>query len=335
MERYLFDIYNLFRKNYRIDGRRELKSISQYDPHKGFSKTQATKDFEKEFLRLIFEKNYDALRILIKETNTAVKNSKVIHRSYKTYCISFLDFLDYLVKHPTSEQNKKILKDMASLYHIDGNEKLVAILGGESKFIKHAVEQSYFFSQDCVYTRFDEILDSYAKKEPISARWQGERKPGVRPQSNYLYCNIDTNGNAHVRSVIRRFTKYSVSEGAESIFLNYNISHIWGNAVDPRYFTNLWNVALVPAWANDLLDKATAPPSTLASKMINTYKAIANRLYQLGSLPLQRIGINASDLAVIKDDVIEGTYTINIINKRHSKYVPGQIQTITITIKNV
>lgn len=33
------------------------------------------------------------------------------------------------------------------------------------------------------------------------------------------------------------------------------ISHIWGQAFRPYLFTSLWNVVIVPAYLNDLLDK--------------------------------------------------------------------------------
>ena len=90
---------------------------------------------------------------------------------------------------------------------------------------------------------------------------------------------IDNDGNAKVRSLINDTTCYTVSAGKENIFQNYRISHVWGRAFDPRYFTNLWNIVLVPSWANDLLDKPNARPRTLESKLQSTIMRICEVLY--------------------------------------------------------
>lgn len=89
---------------------------------------------------------------------------------------------------------------------------------------------------------------------------------------------IDSDGNKAVRVLIEDKTGYSVSKGKSSIFQNYKISHVWGRAYDPRYFTNLWNIVLVPAWANDLLDKNTVE-KTLESKFKSTIMRICWVLY--------------------------------------------------------
>lgn len=88
---------------------------------------------------------------------------------------------------------------------------------------------------------------------------------------------IDNDGNA-VRTLIEHGTGYSVSSGKSSIFKNFRISHIWGQAYDPRYFTNLWNIVLVPAWANDLLEK-NADKGSLESKLKSTIMKICKVLY--------------------------------------------------------
>ncbi len=90
---------------------------------------------------------------------------------------------------------------------------------------------------------------------------------------------LDNDGNAEVRSVITEKTGYTVSAGKENIFQNYKISHVWGRAFDPRYFTNLWNIVIVPSWANDLLDKPNARPGTLESKLQSTIMRICEALY--------------------------------------------------------
>lgn len=91
---------------------------------------------------------------------------------------------------------------------------------------------------------------------------------------------LDTDGNQELRSIINvDYTGYTISTGKDSIFQNYRISHVWGRAYDPRFFTNLWNVVLVPAWANDLLDKPNPVEGSLESRLKSTIQRICEVLY--------------------------------------------------------
>ena len=83
--------------------------------------------------------------------------------------------------------------------------------------------------------------------------------------------------------MIKKYTGYTVAEGIDSIFKNYIISHIWGKAYDPRYFTNMWNIVLVPAWANSLLDKDNADEGTLEYILKETIMKIIIKLYGISS----------------------------------------------------
>lgn len=108
---------------------------------------------------------------------------------------------------------------------------------------------------------------------------------------------IDADGNRALRNVINNHTGFTVSEGKESIFQNYRLSHIWGRAYDPRFFTNLWNVVLVPAWANDLLDKPNPVEGSLESKLKSTIQRICEVLYF-------SLITNWSDINITQPDVI-------------------------------
>src|SRR5690606_20131311 len=46
-----------------------------------------------------------------------------------------------------------------------------------------------------------------------------------------------------------------VSGGRSSTVKNYTISHVWGLASHPLFFSALWNVVLIPAHFNYLMDK--------------------------------------------------------------------------------
>lgn len=106
----------------------------------------------------------------------------------------------------------------------------------------------------------------------------------------------DGDGNRALRDVIKDYTGYTVSEGKESIFQNYRLSHIWGRAYDPRFFTNLWNVVLVPAWANDLLDKPNPVEGSLESKLKSTIQRICEVLYFGGITNWSSINISQPDV---------------------------------------
>ena len=216
----LFKIYDIFRGN--ISLLRPIATISQYNPHYGFSKKKALQTFESKFPKLIFENRLGELSTLIDE---ARKDLKGLQKSYKTYCTTFLDFLDNVIDN-NGKRQKSILKKLASAYHIDGTQSLVDAFGGEDKFIEKAIQESYFFAPELAQSRLLEITNRYIANQPLPARWQGERKSGVRPQSGYNFCDIDTNGNAKVRSIINDLTGYSVSAG-DTDFINYKISHIW------------------------------------------------------------------------------------------------------------
>ena len=95
-------------------------------------------------------------------------------------------------------------------------------------------------------------------------------------------CKIerDGNGNALVCQMIKDYTGYNLgSVLKKKPFKNFIISHLWGGAVNPFYFTNLWNIVLVPAWANHLLDKDIDDEDSLASKLKATFMCICSKYY--------------------------------------------------------
>lgn len=131
------------------------------------------------------------------------------------------------------------------------------------------------------------------------------------------------NGNARVCQLIKRCTGYALGEKAdERDFKNCIISHIWGNAIDPRYFTNLWNIAIVPAWANHLLDKDET--GTLGSKLKATIQKIITVLYDFDNLDWPLIQMTAPKCCK-EEEVISGRYQINIIDHKSGDEPLGKI----------
>ena len=325
-------IYQIFQNSHNTVFGNSLATIGQYDPHRGFSKIQQGIQFEELFPKYFFEGRDDDLLKLIKKTRASISNSS-LQKSYKTYCNRFLDFLENILNDP--KKFKNITKDIIAAYEIDGNQKLIKSLGGEDKFIEQAIADSYFFAPNVVNIRHDEICKAYHAHQPLPARWQSGSSPS-KPKSHqshlqfgYPNCQIDSDGNRYVRSVINRLTGYSISQGKTSIFKNYKISHIWSNAQHPLYFTNLWNIVIIPAWANDLMDKRTAISESLAAKMLNTFKAICEQYYKISSMCSNgNIGITPTYNA---NEVVHGSYNLNIIGGKRGRK-PGIISTHTIKI---
>jgi len=73
---------------------------------------------------------------------------------------------------------------------------------------------------------------------------------------NYVPVLIDSDGNRNVRSLMNEVSGRVISQGRNSDFKYATISHIWGNAFNPIFFTNLWNIVIVPTYLNPILDKS-------------------------------------------------------------------------------
>ena len=198
-----------------------------------------------------------------------------------------------------------------SLTKIDGMESLIDVLGEES-FIRTVIENSYFFSADLVSAQFDDLVGSIKKSENIPARKSTQDDLyQFKDDKRYFVdgsfkCPImlDKDGNSEVRKLINNVTGFTISQGKGSVFQNYCISHIWGKAYDPRYFTSLWNIAIVPAWGNSLMDKMADEESDeverLAAKLKSTMEAVCWSLYKMDELKWNDLGMVSSQ---IKDSI--------------------------------
>lgn len=237
---------------------------------------------------------------------------------------------------PNSRLNLASIRSMIrkpDIHKIDGNECLINTTNLD--FIKLAIENSFFFDPTCAVARHADIVDCIAKSQELPARWSSEANAYNLPVTTkkqavntlgLIYKGrypvvIDGNDNAQVKSQISQYTGYTVSGGVDSIFQNYKISHIWGNASDPRYFTNLWNIALIPAWANDLMDKDEYAPgaSNLVILLKSTFKAICMKHYGMKgkaaiNYDFSIFSIHPNHLAKVK----HGEYQINVIGSRQN-----------------
>ena len=218
----------------------------------------------------------------------------------------------------------------SALHKIDGIEGLVAMLGVE-KFVKMAVEESFFFHPSIINERHEELLKLFGSQSPIPARktTKEDQNAAYSQQQNngqwkFVESNLnisierDKDGNQNVRKIIKGYTGYTVGEGKGSIFQNYIISHIWGRAYDPRYFTSLWNIVLIPAWANPLMDKVNPDQESFASLLQSTLKKICEELYFGGINNWGGIQMQNSPGVSTTKDVIHGDFNVNIIGEKIS-----------------
>lgn len=148
---------------------------------------------------------------------------------------------------------------------------------------------------------------------------------------------IDKDNNYAVRSLIKNKFGYTVSQGQKSIIQYYKISHIWGEAYDHIKFTNLWNLVLVPAWANDLLDKSYSR-NDLTVTFKQVIKSICLNFYQMKNLdwnslmdmPLYKEQ-HENDM-VVKLNLHGVQFNINWIEGIVSSGDLGKIKKATVTI---
>jgi hypothetical protein len=205
-------------------------------------------------------------------------------------------------------------------------------------FIKMAVESSYFFDPDLVDKTPTNLHQARFTEDP-TINIQGAKK-GVTDVTytinglNFPSVSVDKDGNDFVRKLINAKTGVTVSQGQNSLIQNAIISHVWGQAYDPRYFTSLWNIVLIPAWANSLMDKEEAVPGSLASKMRATYMAICSELYaKTFNDPNKLNSINLTKPQIKNpNDVIHGVYVINVIQESPNPKKIVHISKTTITI---
>lgn len=232
---------------------------------------------------------------------------------------------------------RSVITSPSVLHKIDGMSSLIFQLGGHNGFIKSAIRESYFF---------DPNLVAYCSlSSPYQARHTTDYTININKASkgmiNVPYVitdinppfnnnvNIDPRNNTAVHNIIKKLTGVTVSNGKKCLMQNYNISHIWGRAWDPRYFTSLWNIVLIPSWANSLMDKINPPVGSLASKMIATYMAICYNLY-CKCLTMSNYGLSVFPSISNSNDIMHGTYIINLIGAKHGNSIIISFASVTV-----
>lgn len=101
---------------------------------------------------------------------------------------------------------------------------------------------------------------------------------GVTTNYSGIPVVIDSNNNNFVHTAIGKYTGIAIGKGLCNLIHNYIVSHIWARTYDPFYFSSLWNVVIIPAHCNDIMDKGmnTHPIIPVIKEL---YKAICYLLY--------------------------------------------------------
>ena len=381
----------IFRKDYeKWLLKQGVKSVGAYCPQDKY------KCNGKDYLYLdligVFAKENDRLYVnaLFEEWKAEIDKKDNIKTTLNrlSYLQKFRQFIETIVygKQRLSKEDEEILNeirnDLSSVRisinnsqnpKVDGMDSLIEYIK-EEKFVKLAIESSYFFSPELVKERFDEIANYICKKEEVDpafdkydikylpARYSskedaedGVHEPVVEEGKVYFklpnaaqrlcviyqegargknkVCGANTcgggNGNARVCQLIKDRTGYDLGTTTnKKHFRNFIISHIWGHAIDPRYFTNLWNIVIVPAWANHLLDKDEE--GTLASAFKATIQKIITKLYQYNSYDWKSIEMDEPTCK--EEEVLHGNYQINTIDRIADKETLGKISKVSIPV---
>ena len=174
-------------------------------------------------------------------------------------------------------ENVEPIDGLASLLELFDNDK--------EKFFRYIVKTSYFFASELVEDRHEEILQMIENGKTIPARLSTVKKDdnnypyymnkdktkkceNVNKGDTNLYYStpfwddpilicIDGDNNKEVRRLIQyKYSNHKISTGkTQNTMSNFTISHIWGYAFNPIFFTNLWNIAIVPTFCNFVFDK--------------------------------------------------------------------------------
>lgn len=158
---------------------------------------------------------------------------------------------------------------------IDGIDQLVSLYGSQDNFVKSFLESTLFIPPEIVRLRNDEMIELYKtggklpiryspshheaigiknKAEAISFTRHNEARLPSYPTFN---IKIDNDGNHENRRSIKKLLGQTIGAGKNSTVKNYIISHVWGLASHPLFFSSLWNIVLIPAHLNYLMDKDT------------------------------------------------------------------------------
>lgn len=221
---------------------------------------------------------------------------------------------------------------------------------------QYMIGQTYFFTPESVNRRHQEIVNILRNNDKLPSRFSTQQgayfdalENGLALQfrnyrhayevstiQNVFYdCGrgrripvvIDRDGNSAVRTLIESVSGARVSGGlAWNNVQSAVISHIWGNAHHPLFFTNLWNIVVVPDYLNAILDKnENADANDLGCRIVNYvktyYKKLCYQKYDLAGKinDYERLGLDVRDL--IETDI---DMRVNVDALQELEYLENQ-----------
>lgn len=336
--------------------------ICQSDPYYDYLKVIGTlvHDGFIVFAKIVLTKMMEKLEDYISKNGltTTLSNDRSAMQSYREFLLSEAQFISAsniicIGNNYSTNINLKNFNLTKRNCEIDSMQYILHVIGVKN-FIKLSIESCLLFHEDIVTDRFSEILAAHGliNPNPLDARWSNDSYIYTNKtfsasnnfmkefqDGSYLHDVIINGGpkgsrkkdeNCEVRRLINKYTGYTI--GAKQIIKNYVISHVWGNASDPRYFTNFWNIVLVPSWADFLLPKNNSPIiGTISSQLTSTIMTICDQLY--ASTNLNWAGLGLSKPAIVNPkNVIHGDYNIHIMCKKSTKNSVGKIDMKQIKI---
>ena len=287
--------------------------------------------YEQIYEYLLAEGNYDWIDRILAE----FPNKYQLNKDHSSHFNALKDFLTGEARHiiyskpnitvtPVFSKNKD-----PRLYvkypSFDGMISLLSKLEVKD-ILELTFKNSIFFDNNIAKKRFGNLEEECKNGGTVFAR--GNKKEC--PQYNLTDSDIvkDSDNNTAPRDLIKKIFGYTLS-GENKNFYGYTISHLWGNANNPLFFTNLVNLALIPDWINHLLDKysseekenAVSRSQKKALEIVNTIRKVAYTHYGILGLlqnPTIPTKLTSKDFPIQDKYVKPGDYTINVMNPKNT-----------------
>jgi hypothetical protein len=156
---------------------------------------------------------------------------------------------------------------------IDGIDQLISLYGQQDDFARAFIENTLFLPVEIVDKRNQKMIELYKSKGKFPIRYSSSYNQALKinnkaegiictkdrdsrlPKYPSFNIKIDNDGNCENRSLIKLYLNQTIGAGKSSTIKNYIISHVWGLASHPLFFSALWNIVLIPAHFNYLMDK--------------------------------------------------------------------------------
>lgn len=174
---------------------------------------------------------------------------------------------------------------------------------------QYMISQTYFFTPESVNHRHQEIINVLRDNTKLPSRFSTQQSAYFdslelgrvltfrdskhahkmsalqnvfynRGRGRRILVEIDRDNNSAVRALIESVSGARIGCGrARNNIQSAVISHVWGNANHPVFFTNLWNIIIVPDYLNAILDKnENACAKDSGSRLVNYIKAYYKKL---------------------------------------------------------